>query len=85
MDKGRITTWPRVAGLPRPGRGQDFEQPGDLPDRDLGVLLAGLQPAISDLINRSMLRQPLHTRTASWSDFARQAARDRTEYLRPPQ
>ena len=34
----------RVAGLLLPGRGQVLEQPGDLADRDVGVLLAGPQP-----------------------------------------
>ena len=41
----------RVAGLPRPGRGQVFEQSGDLADRDVGVLLAGPQPACLDGID----------------------------------
>jgi len=37
----------RVAGLPCPGHGQVFEQPGDPVDRDVGVLLAGPQPTAS--------------------------------------
>ena len=41
----------RVAGLPFPGRRQVIEQPGDLADRDIGVLLTGAQPACLDGID----------------------------------
>jgi hypothetical protein len=48
----------RVAGLLLPGRGQVLQQSGDLADRDVGVLLAGPDPARLDGINPGRTAPP---------------------------